>query len=90
MSDQQPKQFTLTVRTVPAGAFWAPPERRLARLLKALLRGYGFRCVSVKELADPPNPTRTLGCQKADPSRGPEREFQVAVSVGCPALSMGP
>ena len=35
------------------------PERRLARLLKACLRGYGWRCVDCREL--PPERKETHG-----------------------------
>lgn len=34
--------YILTIRALPDAV---APERRLARLLKALLRAYGFRCV---------------------------------------------
>jgi hypothetical protein len=39
---------TLTLVPVNDPRRWsAPPFRRLARLLKAALRGYGWRCVSM-------------------------------------------
>ena len=42
---------TVMVILVPEKGLWqSPPERRLARLLKAMLRGYGFRCIAVREL----------------------------------------
>ena len=34
-----------------SGNYLAPPEKRLARLLKAMLRGYGWRCVACKPVA---------------------------------------
>lgn len=43
--EERPK-YVIVVEALPAPA---PPERRLARLLKALLRGYGFRCLEVRE-----------------------------------------
>lgn len=56
MSEQsKPRPYVVTLEPV-TGPFWAPPHRRLARLLKAMLRGYGFRCVSARELeATPPS-----------------------------------
>jgi hypothetical protein len=32
----------------------APPERRLARVLKGLLRAYGFRCIDARQENAPP------------------------------------
>jgi hypothetical protein len=34
-----------------AGNYLAPPEKRLARLLKAMLRAYGWRCTRCVPLA---------------------------------------
>jgi hypothetical protein len=44
---QPRRRFTLTVED--AGDVEAPAEVRLRRLLKAMLRGYGFRAVSAVE-----------------------------------------
>lgn len=41
----------LVLESVDAG-FLAPPIKRLARLLKAMLRGYGFRCVRAREIEE--------------------------------------
>jgi hypothetical protein len=43
----QPGDFRLTIRP---GADAVPAIARLRRLLKMLLRGYGFRCVAIEEL----------------------------------------
>ncbi len=40
--------YTLTVRVAP-GRWLAPPERRLARLIKSMRRGYGFVLVSIRQ-----------------------------------------
>ncbi len=42
-------QFTLVIRAVREKSWAASPDRRLARLLKAMLRGYGFRCVELRQ-----------------------------------------
>ena len=39
--------YILELQALPSG-FQAPPEKRLARLLKCMLRGYGFRCISAR------------------------------------------
>lgn len=52
MSDKGLSQIgavTLVVTPVP-GNWGAPPIVRLRRLLKAMGRGYGFRCLHVREL----------------------------------------
>lgn len=43
-------RYHLELEPVP-GNYLAPPERRLARLLKAMLRAYGWRCVSCRPVA---------------------------------------
>jgi hypothetical protein len=47
------QRFTLTLEDAPQrerdGTPPAPTDVRLKRLLKAMLRGYGFRCVAVVE-----------------------------------------
>jgi hypothetical protein len=52
-------KVNLTITTAP-GHWSAPPDRRLARLLKTMLRGYGWRCVSAVELPEqePPDAQR--------------------------------
>lgn len=51
--NQKPPAPVYTIRIEPSPGFDRRHEtRRLARLLKAALRTYGFRCVSV--LPDPP------------------------------------
>jgi hypothetical protein len=40
------ERVILTLRP-EAGSWQAPPMRRLARLLKVMLRGYGWRCVNI-------------------------------------------
>lgn len=51
-------QSILTPRTVVVlhltpvpGNYLAPPEKRLARLLKAMLRAYGWRCTACRPVA---------------------------------------
>jgi hypothetical protein len=46
-TNPQPGDFRLTIRP---GRDAVPTVVRLRRLLKMLLRGYGFRCISVEEL----------------------------------------
>lgn len=44
----QPDLGDITMVLRPAeGPFWAPADRRLARLLKTLKRGYGFECRAI-------------------------------------------
>jgi hypothetical protein len=45
--------FVLTLRAVPSN-WQVSPLVRLRRLLKCLLRGYGFRCVNIR--TTPPEP----------------------------------
>ncbi len=42
------RRFALTLEDAEPRAL-APPERRLARLLKCLLRYYGFKCLNAVE-----------------------------------------
>ena len=51
MSDRT--EYELRLRPT-GGNHNAPTVRRLARILKALLRGYGFKCVSARELPTQP------------------------------------
>jgi hypothetical protein len=45
-------QPTIVLHVRPAPGNWqAPPEKRLARLLKAMLRGYGWRCIACKTIS---------------------------------------
>ena len=43
-------RYHLEVEAVP-GDYLAPPERRLARLLKCMLRAYGWRCTACRPVA---------------------------------------
>jgi hypothetical protein len=45
--DTDPEQVTLTLRPSP-GCWASPPMKRLALLLKAMLRAYGWRCVDIR------------------------------------------
>lgn len=57
MERSNPNQrFILVMRPVP-GNWLAPAERRLARVLKSMLRGYGFECVSAREVSANPDLT---------------------------------
>jgi hypothetical protein len=40
-------EYLLRLRAAPGDV---PPGRRLARLLKALLRSYGMKCLDVREI----------------------------------------
>lgn len=53
---KQPDAKAVTLILVPAPGNWpAPPDRRLARALKALGRQYGWRCVDMRgELPEEP------------------------------------
>lgn len=42
----KPERFTITIEAAPGPT---PAIARLRRLLKALLRSFGFRCVSVQQ-----------------------------------------
>lgn len=42
--------------TLQAGPGSVPPQVRLRRLLKTLLRGYGFRCLEIVLVPPPPAP----------------------------------
>lgn len=46
----------ICLEALPGGV---PPEQRLKRALKALLKGYGFRCREVR--TDPPEPEKEAG-----------------------------
>jgi hypothetical protein len=52
--DNPPAVIVLHLTPAP-GNYQAPPEKRLARLLKCMLRGYGWRCVGCRPV-DPPAP----------------------------------
>ena len=45
-------RYHLELEPVP-GNYQAPPEKRLARLLKTMLRGYGWRCLVCRPVAPP-------------------------------------
>jgi hypothetical protein len=43
------RQVKITLVIIPAPGRWqAPPEKRLALLLKSMLRAFGWRCVEMK------------------------------------------
>jgi hypothetical protein len=46
-------RFTLTLQAEPGP--WPPAEVRLKRLLKCILRAYGFRATSIREEQTKPN-----------------------------------
>ena len=55
----KPEATIIVLHVRPAPGHWqAPPMRRLARLLKAMLRGYGWRCVTCRP-ADEANRDQT-------------------------------
>ena len=45
--------YVLRLRAIP-GRFQADPHQRLRRVLKTLLRTWGFRCVTVETITEPP------------------------------------
>ena len=52
--NQQPDnpRVVIMLHLTPAPGNWqAPADRRLARLLKAMKRGYGWRCVACRPVA---------------------------------------
>jgi hypothetical protein len=49
--DEPKKEFVLKIRTTPSATPAA--YRNLRRLLKALLRSFGFKCVSIEEAKEP-------------------------------------
>jgi hypothetical protein len=55
-----PPRYHLELEPVNSSRWSAPAERRLARLLKAMLRGYGWRCVRCQPTdTSAPQPTAT-------------------------------
>ena len=46
MYDQQDKLFMITIRSIPSST---PAINRLRRLLKVLLRSFGYRVVRIEE-----------------------------------------
>lgn len=59
----RPGDYLLRLRASP-GNWLAPVERRLARLLKAMLRGYGFRCIDCR-----PTHSQEPANERAKPNR---------------------
>jgi hypothetical protein len=57
--------WVLTVRPLPTRYGDAPPEVRLRRALKCLLRTFGLRCVRVEDVSADP---------EAEPSSDDERQ----------------
>jgi hypothetical protein len=53
-------RFTLVIESVPHEV---PVVNRLRRLLKAMLRGYGLRCVAIQEI----EPTEPIGRARRPP-----------------------
>lgn len=51
MSD---KGYILVLRPLPSDALHRTPEMRLRAALKALLRGYGLRCIEVRPVISKP------------------------------------
>jgi hypothetical protein len=68
MTDQPQPQpvLRLTLRAPPDSV---PPEVRMRKLLKALLRAYRFRCTHIDYPADP---ATTVQTSVPDPSPQPE------------------
>lgn len=53
MSNADKPPVVIVLHLVPAaGNYLAPPEKRLARLLKAMKRGYGWRCVACRPVPE--------------------------------------
>jgi hypothetical protein len=44
-------RYCLELEPVQSSRYLAPPEKRLARLLKSMLRAFGWRCVSCRPAA---------------------------------------
>ncbi len=69
MTDPPPPSLRLALTLAdcgsPASGHHAPPLRRLARLLKAIKRSYGFFCVSLEVV--PPTATAATERQPASP-----------------------
>ena len=63
--------FTLEIR--PEGKHPAPAIIRLRRLLKTMLRAYGFRCTNIKETgsssSDPPRAEKAVAGFEREPER---------------------
>lgn len=68
-----PPRYVIVLTPAP-GPWQAPPVKRLARFLKAALRGYGLRCVDAREVrtpdgrpATPPAPTGKPALEPGSP-----------------------
>jgi hypothetical protein len=44
-------RYHLELEPVASDRYQAPPEKRLARLLKCMLRAYGWRCTACRPVA---------------------------------------
>lgn len=70
---QMRQAFKLTIQAEP-GNYLAPPVKRLALLLKVMLRGYGFRCTDCRPAEEPPR----LSSQAAGPEATTEMNLHRA------------
>lgn len=69
MKQPAPPEYELRLRAL-AGHWQAPPVQRLRALLKAALRGYGFRAVRCRPLGERPQGGQTA----TGPATPPEAE----------------
>ncbi len=78
MPDQPPDQptFRLTLRAVPPKPGDPPPDRRMARLLKAALRSYGFRLIEFTPIIVSGSQGRLEDSPASDPSGEPDKPAQ--------------
>jgi hypothetical protein len=58
-----PPCYVITL-TPAAGPWLAPPVKRLARFLKAALRGYGLRCTDCREVQAPAHDPERAGVDR--------------------------
>jgi hypothetical protein len=60
--------YRLTLRATGDGP---PAIIRLRRFLKAALRGYGLRCLSVEEMPEKPSSCPATASEQAEEAHGP-------------------
>lgn len=66
MPSREPRErFTLTIQDA-GDPRQVPAAPRLRRLLKAMLRGYGIRCLDIRPVVDPPRSQETTKKAVAD------------------------
>lgn len=73
--------YILQLRPTP-GNWPAPPEKRLARLLKCALRSFGWRCVVCRPQREQSEVEPELAALLADPNLLPREREAIANLLG--------